>query len=646
LFARDYRVVRPLSQGGMGSVYVVEQVSTGRERALKLMHPFLVRDPKLRQRFEQEAKVGALIESAHVVEIVGAGVDEATGIPWLCMELLRGQDLAAVVDEQGVMAPAVVLLIFEQLCHALGAAHAASIVHRDLKPENVFLASSRQAGVPFMVKVLDFGIAKVVAEGRKSDTSAIGSPLWMAPEQTVTGGAVSQRTDVWALGLIAFKLLTGRSYWRGAHDETASALTLLREIVMEPLVTASQRASELAAPLPPVGFDAWFARCVAREPSDRFADAPEAFAALAPVLGGAAPAPSVALPPGMAASVSPSRATPRTMPDAGAPRTVPDATPQGFEKTEVAEPADDAGDAIPGLPSRAAAKRRGVAFTAVAAIGSLALAGVGVSRIFATADERATRTIASAEASITRREEASALAEQQKKLLGQRLALDRVFGKMIAVPAATLDVGADDLGNDERPVHKEAIAAFEIDPTEVSVGAYQRCIDAGSCGAPQAGPRCNAGKPDHPVNCVDAAQASAFCQWIGKRLPTELEWELAARGKDGRPYPWGTTPPGSEPCWRRFDKQLKRGDGTCVVGAHPQGDSPFGAKDMAGNVREWTSSAYCPYSRKDCGNSAIIVRGGAWTDDDPLALRAAAREHRAADQAGDDLGFRCARAAL
>src|SRR5262245_60953134 len=90
VFARDFVVLRPLSEGGMGAVYVVEQKSTGNQRALKLMHPQFVQDPKLRQRFEQEARVGARIESDHVVQVVAAGIDEETGYPYLAMELLKG----------------------------------------------------------------------------------------------------------------------------------------------------------------------------------------------------------------------------------------------------------------------------------------------------------------------------------------------------------------------------------------------------------------------------------------------------------------------------------------------------------------------------------------------------------------------------
>ncbi len=286
IFAQDFRVVRPLSEGGMGAIYVVEQLSTGAQRALKLMHPQLVGDPALRQRFAQEARVGASLRSDHVVQIVGAGVDAPTGLPWLAMELLEGRDLAAYVVERGHVDMATTRDVFAQLCHALAAAHAANIVHRDLKPENVFLADARRAGVPFTVKVLDFGIAKLVADVQTHHTQAIGSPLWMAPEQTEAGGDIRPATDVWALGLIAFRLLTGRFYWQGANIPGTSAVALMREIVFEPLVPASHRARELAAAERlPAGFDAWFARCVDRDVRARHPDAAVAWRELSPLLG-------------------------------------------------------------------------------------------------------------------------------------------------------------------------------------------------------------------------------------------------------------------------------------------------------------------------------------------------------------------------
>jgi serine/threonine protein kinase len=285
VFAGDYRVLSPLSQGGMGAVYVAEQLSTGKKRALKVMLPELVQDARLRERFEQEARVGGRISSEHIVEVVAAGVDRATGIPWLAMELLDGDNLGKWRAQTAAVSVSDIHAILGELSHAVGAAHAVGIVHRDLKPENVFIAQSKRLGSPFMVKVLDFGIAKLVDEARSTKTAAVGTPLWMSPEQTEASSDVHPASDVWAIGLIAFWLFTGKTYWRGGNMESVSLSVLMREVVLDPLVSASQRAQELGlAHVIPPGFDAWFARAVHRDPRARFPDARSAFAALEPVL--------------------------------------------------------------------------------------------------------------------------------------------------------------------------------------------------------------------------------------------------------------------------------------------------------------------------------------------------------------------------
>jgi hypothetical protein len=280
VFAGDFRIVRPMTSGGMGAVYVVEQISTGMPRALKVMLPALVADPKARQRFEQEARVGSRIESEHVVQVVAAGVDGPTEMPWLAMELLQGEDLASLVRRAGPVPLDGVRDIVRQLGHALGAAHRAGIVHRDIKPENVFLATSRRAGAGAMIKVLDFGIAKVVADAKTGATAAVGSPMWMAPEQTASGGVVCPQTDVWALGLVVFYLLTGRLFWREAEEESTTLAALLRAIVLDPIKPASVRAAEVGmAGALPAWFDGWFDRAIRRDPGQRFADGQEAHAA-------------------------------------------------------------------------------------------------------------------------------------------------------------------------------------------------------------------------------------------------------------------------------------------------------------------------------------------------------------------------------
>jgi len=281
-FAGEYRVERALSHGGMGHVHVATQLATGRQRALKVMRAELVEDPKLRKRFEQEARVGATIASDHVVEVVDAGVDAATGMPWLAMELLEGESLGELVARTGALPKADAGEVLGHVAHALAAAHKVGVVHRDLKPENVFVAKPRRASESRMVKVLDFGIAKVVAEARHTATAPIGTLLWMAPEQAESDGAIGPATDVWSFGLLAFFAITGRSFW----GEDASPATQVKRLVVDAIPSASERAGELgAAERLPAGFDAWFARCVVRAPGSRFASIAAANEELQRLLG-------------------------------------------------------------------------------------------------------------------------------------------------------------------------------------------------------------------------------------------------------------------------------------------------------------------------------------------------------------------------
>ncbi len=290
VFARDFRIVRALAEGGMGGVFVAEQLSSGKMRALKVLNPDLVSDPASREQFTLEARIGGQIGSGHVVEVIAAGVDEETEIPYLAMELLEGEDLHDLIVRRGALAPHEVLEIFEQLCDALAAAHRAGVIHRDLKPRNIFVARSRLRGMPFVVKVLDFGISKVIANNATSVTVTrqLGSPLFMAPEQARSGAKLRRSTDVWPLGLLAYLLLTGRHYWRAVESDGVNLNALLMEVVVHPIEPPGLRALEqgLAPGLLPTGFDAWFARCVERDPELRFTEANEAVEGLRAVLRG------------------------------------------------------------------------------------------------------------------------------------------------------------------------------------------------------------------------------------------------------------------------------------------------------------------------------------------------------------------------
>jgi serine/threonine protein kinase len=282
----EFMVLRPLSRGSMGALYVAEQLSTSGHRALKVLRREYISDPTLYKRFEREAQVAAKIPSEHVAQVIAAGVDPRLDVPWIAMELLEGQNLSAYVGEHGPMKKEMLRQSLEQLCHALDAAHKLGIVHRDLKPANVFLSEAKRVGSHRVVKVLDFGIAKVIAESVTLQGAPLGTPSWMAPEQTL-GDPVTPATDVWALGLLAFYMLTGRSFWRASMRPPAPAATaaVMKEVAHEAIPIAWARAVELgAADFIPDGFNEWFAQCVARSPRDRFVSAGAAYAALANAL--------------------------------------------------------------------------------------------------------------------------------------------------------------------------------------------------------------------------------------------------------------------------------------------------------------------------------------------------------------------------
>ena len=279
----DFKILRRLGEGGMGLVFAAQQMTTGYERALKIMHaPFAV-DPRARERFEQEARIGARIRSDHVVQVVAAGIDDHTHTPWLAMELLEGEDLERHIKTRGPMSLADVAQVIGQVIHALAAAHEVGVVHRDIKPENVFLSISRIVGVPFMVKILDFGIAKLRSNVRRA-TLAVGTPGYMAPEQSQSSDEIGPAADVWPLGLMVFRMLTGGFFWR-SMAEGGGMPKLWREMLIDPIPRASERAAEFGTEhLLPEGFDDWFAACVEREPSLRFANAKAAGRALDHIL--------------------------------------------------------------------------------------------------------------------------------------------------------------------------------------------------------------------------------------------------------------------------------------------------------------------------------------------------------------------------
>lgn len=288
IFAGRFRIIKHLANGGMGVMFEAVQLSTRARVALELPWPNVTRSARARQRFEGQAKLAERVNSEHIACVRDAGFDSATGWAYLVLEPLVGCTLGANVKNHGAISPAVTLALMRQLARALDAAHVARcpagepIAHRCLSPRSLFLCA-RAEGEP-LLKVLDFGMARVVREVASVSRDVRGAPAYMAYEQ-VAGAAGSPRTDIWAFGLIAYYALTGRAYWPAANLPAPRARKLLKEIQTLPLPRASQRVREdgLKVSLPRA-FDAWLFGCIARDASQRFACAGDAMDALECVL--------------------------------------------------------------------------------------------------------------------------------------------------------------------------------------------------------------------------------------------------------------------------------------------------------------------------------------------------------------------------
>jgi len=255
-----YRLETLLGRGGMGSVWRAEHLGFRAPVAVKLMDYAVGLDPDALARFHREAHSAATIRSPHVVQILDHGVDDASNMPFIVMELLDGETLGDRLARERTLSPERTASVIGDVCRALGRAHPAGIVHRDLKPDNVFLVRDERE----FAKVLDFGVAKsrpyALGVGETTRTgSLVGTPYYMSPEQMRGAKELDSRSDLWSVAVMACECITGRRPFEGA---TVGGLALA--ICSGPV----PRASELGTVTP--AFEAWLARALERDPARRF----------------------------------------------------------------------------------------------------------------------------------------------------------------------------------------------------------------------------------------------------------------------------------------------------------------------------------------------------------------------------------------
>jgi len=278
-----FRFTKLLGAGGMGAVWKAQNIRVRKSVAIKLMHPEFAGNPGILDRFRNEATAAGQIGSQHICDIYDFGASVLG--PYIVLEMLNGNSFGEVIQKYGRVDPGLAAIVMRQALEGLEAAHKVGIIHRDLKPENIFLHEPTPGRL--LVKLMDFGISKFSQGGNDGKTGVgvlMGTPEYMSPEQAEGAAGVDQRTDIWAMGAILYKALTGVEAFAGA----TMAATLVA------LATKEPKPIETLAPHVPPEFVAVVRKCLNKEPDGRFQSAREMADALAPFeqLAGALPPPS------------------------------------------------------------------------------------------------------------------------------------------------------------------------------------------------------------------------------------------------------------------------------------------------------------------------------------------------------------------
>jgi|CXWK01.1.fsa_nt_gi serine/threonine-protein kinase len=599
-----YRIVKLVGQGGFGAVYRGWDTALDRPVAVK---EHFDTGPQSQRQFEREAKLLANLRHANLPTVFDHFL-----LPdgqYLIMEFVEGKSLTALLGERGApLDEAGVLPWIRQVCDALTYLHTRTppIVHRDIKPDNIIITADGRA------MLVDFGISKVYDPNRGTTVGAKAVTPGYSPLEQYGRGRTDPRSDVYSLGATLYMLLTGQTPPEAPDlSSGADVLTPPREI--NPAVSPATSAAVVAA--------------MALTISQRL-DSTAAFerllAAARPVRNAPPPASAPTWPVGSAAGRSPA--------PAGVGRR---GVSWGWivAIAGVLALAVWAGVAFRGSSGGGAEPEATTAAVVVVTNTPRVAVTLRPTQPAATATVPPSPTVTPS-ATMTSTPRPTLTPEPQA---GDIHIVDRggVAVEQVFVPAGSFMMGSED-GSDEQPVHEVTLDAFWIDRTEVTNAQYAACVDDGACDPPGNSSSDTRGSyygnpeyADYPVIHVSWDDAAAYAAWAGGRLPTEAEWEYAARGPESLEYPWGNTFDGERLnfCDANcpFDPRNSSWDDghadTAPAGSYPEGASWAGALDMAGNVWEWTNDWYdSDYYTRSPGNNPTgpetgqyrALRGGSW----------------------------------
>jgi eukaryotic-like serine/threonine-protein kinase len=655
-----YQILEQVGEGGMAIIYKAYDTRLEYDVAIKFIRTEkLVAEnvDKTLKRFKIEARETSQLIHPNIVGVTDFG--EYEGIPFLVMRYIPGGTLKQKLGQPMAYQEAVRLLL--PIARALEYAHRQNIVHRDVKPANILITSSGEA------MLSDFGIAKILISDDETQDSltgtgvGIGTPEYMAPEQGI-GHGVDQRSDIYALGVVFYELVTGRKPFMA---DTPMAVVIKQ--VTERLPHPRQFVPSL-----PEAVEKVIIKALAKNPEDRFQSMAEFATALEKLaLHGKIHAPesenkkSVVRPSKPAGRIAIKKAEAEGNLKPSGPKPLPHRRLPGwfwigigligFTIVVIQLMAPKASVGLAGLmPTRTPAltfsqttanvntpTKQILPITTPVTIASIVnYSGENKTQVSHEIDHptSAANSILVPTSQIT---------ETPSPTPVPTLSMDATKispkdGMVLQyVPAGEFEMGsANGLGKeDEYPQHKVSLNAFWIDRTEVTNMMFFSCVSDKTCNIGQFGFYVQ--NSDYPATYVDWSQAQAYCKWAGMRLPTEAEWEKAARGTDGRLYPWGND----------TDKSYLANsqNGLSQVGSFPKGASPYGVLDMAGNVMEWVADWYSPsYYQNSPNDNPLgpttgtfrVLRGGSW-ESDWTGVRVSSRNSKNPNSIGSAIGFRC-----
>jgi formylglycine-generating enzyme required for sulfatase activity/tRNA A-37 threonylcarbamoyl transferase component Bud32 len=692
-----YAIEGVVGEGGFAIVYRATHLLWKRPVAIKV---FSVLDSvpqelrgKLLDDFLQEGALLAQLseQTTAIVQARDVGMlttQSGMTVPYMVLEWLEGETLEDKLARERMqgqpprsMEQAVALLT--PVAEALAVAHTRGIVHRDVKPANIFLVGPVGNTDGTTIKLLDFGIAKVVQDAQKmagsfNKTSGVVTsftPAYGAPEQfSRTYGATGPWTDVFALALILGEMTSGKPPIDG-DDVGQLAFASMNDKVRPSPRTLGATVSDAVEN---VMLGALAVKTTARPQTAR-----EFWSQLTSVLGVADRKSGRSLPPTQDVAV----ASTILVPEAVQPLV-------DVAKTD----ANPTSHRIPvsKVTPTVTKKMSPLALVGLGATAVVAVVGLGIAALVHGSGESKSESAEKSNAKANKADTAAPSATASSAPAAIRAEDSGACPTgMVPIPGGNFFQGNDEGADDEKPAHKVSLSPYCIDKFEVTVAQYMQCSDTGACkratpkneweGISQKerdvyDPLCNSSEPaargNYPINCVSWESAATYCEANGKVLPSEAQWEFAARGPDGRKYPWGDEEPtgghlnacGPECIAWVKEKGLNGPNdpkkamytlddhfaNTAPVGSFPAGASRFGVEDVVGNVGEWTDDWFAPYKKgkigaaeKDPHNPEAsphkVVRGGAWNATDPTWLRPSFRYRAPPTLKSHGIGFRCAK---